>query len=450
MSGDSLEQLAAEVVERAIKRGASAAECIIHEGREFSTVVRLGEIESLKEAGSKTLGLRVLAGQRSSSAYTSDFSSEALDRAVGNALATARLTSEDPFAGLPEAELLGQHPDDLGLYYDDVEALPTAQRIEIARRAEKAALGADPRITNSEGASFDAVDGRMILANSLGFVGQYRRSYVSISVVPIAADNGGMQRDYWYAVSRSLAGLEDAEAVGRKAAERTLRRLGARKIRTCRVPVVYEPRTARSLMENLFDAASGDAVYRQASFLAGRLGEPVASPQVTVWDDGTRVGGFGTSPFDDEGVPTRRTAVIENGVLKNYLLNCYAGRKLGLATTGNASRGVVGNPGIGPGNFYLPAGPHAPEEILRTVSQGFCVTELLGFGVNMVTGDYSRGAAGMWIENGEPAYPVEEVTVAGNLLDMFKAIEMVGNDLEFRGSLASPTVKIAEMTVAGL
>ncbi len=447
---DPLEQLAANVVERAFERGATAAECIIREGQEFSTTVRLGEVESLKEAGSKTLGLRVLVGRRCSSSYTSDFSPEALERAASNAVAMARLTSEDPHAGLPEPELLGQHAGDLDLYHDDVESLSTSERIEIARRAEKAALATDPRIANSEGSSFDAAEGRMILANSLGFVGQYRQSYVSLSAVPIAAENGAMQRDYWYAVSRSLAGLEDAEELGRTAARRALRRLGARKIATCRVPVIFEPRTARTLLENLFEAASGDAIYRQASFLAGRLGQPVASPVVTVWDDGTRLGGFGTSPFDDEGVPTRQTTVVENGVLKSYLLNCYAARKLGLATTANASRGVAGNPGIGPGNFYLLAGPHSPEEILRTVKRGFCVTELLGFGVNLATGDYSRGAAGMWIEDGELAFPVEEVTIAGNLLEMLKAIEMVGNDLEFRGAVASPTLKITEMTVAGL
>jgi PmbA protein len=237
--------------------------------------------------------------------------------------------------------------------------------------------------------------------------------------------------------------------VGRRAAERALRRLGAVKVETRRVPVVFEPRTARTLLSNLFEAVSGDSIYRQASFLAGKLGERVAAANVTVVDDGLMPGGFGTSPFDDEGVPTRRTPVVENGVLRSYLLNTYTARKLGLATTGNASRSLAGVPGIGPGNFYLEPGVHSPQEILASVRDGFLVTELMGFGVNLVTGDYSRGAAGLWIRNGEPAFPVHEVTIAGNLSRMLQDIEMIGSDLEFRGAIAAPALKIAEMTVGG-
>ncbi len=450
---DNLTQIAQQVVASAVKGGADGAECVIREGQGFSTTVRMGEVEQLKEAGSKALGLRVLVARRCSSSYTSDFSAGGLDRAVNTALAMARLTSEDPYAGLPEPSVLGVARGDLSLYFDDVHALSTADRIAMARRAEQAALSHDPRIRNSEGASFQAREGSMILANSLGFAGEYRTSSVSLSVEPVAAESesgsAGMVRDYWFSAARSLAGLEDAESVGRMAAERALRRLGARKIPTCRVPVIFEPRTAKTLLSHLFDAVSGDAVYRQSTYLAGKLGEAVASGAVSVWDDGTRPGGFGTSPFDDEGVPTRRTPVIESGVLRSYLLNCYAGRKLGLATTGNASRGLSGNPGIGYGNFYLQPGPHSPEAIIKSVTRGFLVTELLGFGVNLVTGDYSRGAAGFWIENGEIAYPVHEVTIAGHLLEMWKHIEMIGDDLVFRGPVASPTLKISEMTVAG-
>lgn len=450
---DNLKHVAQQVVEQAVKGGAAGAECVIREGQGFSATVRMGEIEQLKEAGSKALGLRVLVGHRCSSSYTSDFSAAGLERAVSNALAMARLTSEDPYAGLPEASALGSAPGDLGLYFDDIKTLSTADRIGMARRAEQAALSFDPRIRNSEGATFRAQEGSMILANSLGFSGEYRGSSVSLSVEPVAVaaekSSEGMVRDYWFTAARSLSGLEDAESVGRIAAERALRRLGARKIPTCRVPVIFEPRTAKTLLSHLFDAVSGDTVYRQSSYLAGKLGEAVASGVVNVWDDGTRPGGFGTSPFDDEGVPTRRTPVVENGVLRHYLLNCYAGRKLGLATTGNASRGLSGNPGIGCGNLYLQPGTHAPEEIVKSVRRGFLVTELLGFGVNLVTGDYSRGAAGFWIENGEIAYPVHEVTIAGHLMEMWKRVEMIGNDLVFRGPVASPTLKIAEMTVAG-
>ena len=447
---DELKDLAAEVVERARRGGATAAECLLREGREFSVTVRLGEVEALKEAASKALGVRVLVEQRAASCYTSDFSREGVERAVRDALATARFTSEDPLHGLPEPGLLGQLSGDLELYCDDVDALPVAARIELARSAERASLAYDPRIQNSEGGSFYAASGRQILANSSGFLGEYRHSYSLLSVVPIALANGGaMQRDYWYSISRSLAALENPEQVGRIAAERTVRRLGARKVDTCRVPVVFEPRTAKGLLQNLAEALNGEAVYRDASFLAHRLGEPVASPLVNLVDDGTLPGRFGTSPFDDEGVPTRRTPLVEQGVLRNFLLNCYAGRKLALPTTGNAARSLAGNPGIGPGNFYLLPGERSLEEIIGSVARGFYVTECIGFGVNLVTGDYSRGAAGLWIEDGELAYPVEEVTIAGNLLEMLRGVEMVGSDLEFRGPVAAPTIKIAELTVAG-
>ena len=449
----NLKHVAQQVVESAVKGGADGAECVIREGQGFSTTVRMGEVEQLKEAGSKALGLRVLVGRRCSSSYTSDFSAAGLERAVSNALAMARLTSEDPYAGLPEPSALGSAPGDLGLYFDDVQALSTAERIAMARRAEQAALGFDSRIRNSEGASFQAREGSMILANSLGFSGEYRSSSVSLSAEPVAVasenSSTGMVRDYWFTASRSLTGLEDAESVGRIAAERALRRLGARKIQTCRVPVVFEPRTAKTLLSHLFDAVSGDAVYRQSTYLAGKLGEAVASSAVSVWDDGTRPGGFGTSPFDDEGVPTRRTAVVENGVLRNYLLNCYAGRKLSLPTTGNASRGLAGTPGIGPGNFFLQPGTKSPQEVIAGVPDGLYVTEFLGHGVNLVTGDFSRGASGLWIRNGELTYPVEEITVAGNLRDMLQNISEIASDLDFRGSIAAPTLRIDGLTVAG-
>ncbi len=440
---------AREVVARALQAGATDAECVFAEGDEFSATVRLGEVENVKEAGSRAMGLRVLIGRRSGSAYTSDLSEAGLHRLVTSAVALAGVTSEDPYAGLPEPGELGCASANLDLYSDDIQSLSAAGKIDLARRCERAALNLDRRIVNSEGGSFDSAWSRRLLVNSRGFAGEYRRSSCTLSVVPVAQDAGGMQRDYWYSLSRSLAGLDSPEEVGRRAAERVLRRLGAVKVETRRAPVVFEPRTARSLLSSLFEAVNGDSVYRHASFLAGKLGEPVAAPQVTVLDDGLLPGGFGSSPFDDEGVPTRRTVVIEDGVLRSYLLNTYTARKLGLKTTGNASRSLAGNPGIGPGNFYLQPGPHRPEEILATVRDGFLVTELMGFGVNLVTGDYSRGAAGLWIRNGEPVFPVHEVTIAGNLGQMLAGIEMIGADLEFRGALGAPTLKIAEMTVGG-
>ncbi|MGH9668104.1 MAG: TldD/PmbA family protein, partial [Bryobacteraceae bacterium] len=274
-------------------------------------------------------------------------------------------------------------------------------------------------------------------------------SSCSLSAVPGARQGESMERDWWYSSARSSAALEPAAEVGRIAAARVLRRLAPRKVETRKAPVVFEPRTARSLLGNLFEAVCGDAVYRKASFLAGKLGERVASENLTVIDDGALPGLFGTSPFDGEGVVSRRTVVIERGVLKSYLLNTYTARKLGLKTTGNASRGLTGNAGIGHGNFYLERGPHSPEEILRSVHTGFYVTELIGSGVNVVTGDYSLGATGLWIENGELAYPVSEVTIAGTLQQMLMDAAMIGSDLDFRGSVAAPTLLIREMTVSG-
>ena len=451
VSGDQLQQIAVGLVERATRAGATAADVVVLEGDEFSTSVRLGKIENLKEAASHVLGLRAFLGTRSASSFSSDFSRDSLERLVERTLAMARVTSEDPASGLPEPELLGKHEGDLGLYSPDVQELATDQRIRLARRAEEAALGADPRIKNSEGACFEASVGAKVYANSLGFQGSYRSSYCALSASPIAQSDGPgtMQRDYWYSVARGPAALESPEAVGRKAAERALRKLGARKIPTCRVPVVFDPETARSLLGHVFEAVRGDTVYRGASFLTGKLGQRIATQAVTILDDGLRHGGLASRPFDDEGIAATVTTVVEGGVLGNYLLNCYTARKLKLRTTGNAARGVSGPPVVGPKNFYLASGPYTPEAILRSVKQGLYVTELIGFGTNIVTGDYSRGASGMWIEKGELVYPVEEVTIAGNLGDMLNRIEMVGSDLEFRSALAAPTLLIDGLTVAG-
>lgn len=445
-----LQTLATDVVRRAIAGGATSAECVVREGDEFSTVVRLGQVETLKESGSKAIGVRVFFGQHAASTYSSDFSPAALERMLKSALELAKITSEDPYAGIPEAGKCGSLSGDLDLYHEDVYSLPGPERIDYARRAEKAAFDSDPRIKNSDGGSFDAATGRKVLVNSHGFVGEYRRSYCSVAAVPIAQDEaGGMQRDYWFSVARSLAKLESAEQVGKEAARRTLRRLGARKVKTAHVPVVLDPMVANSMLEHIFEGVNGDSVYRGASFLAGKLGQKIAGDNVTVVDDGTMPGGFGTSPFDGEGIPTRRTVVVENGVLKSYLLNTYTAKKLGLETTANASRGLAGTPGIGPGNYFLQPGTKTPEQIIGDIKDGLYVTEFLGHGANLVTGDYSRGASGMWIVNGELAFPVEEITVAGNLKDIFCNISEIGSDLEFRGSVASPTIRIDGLTVGG-
>ena len=455
-SKTDMQQLAADVVERALQAGATEAEVVIREGDEFSTLVRLGQVETLKESGARGIGLRVFLGSsgahRTANTSTSDFSEAGLAHLISGAIDLARVTSEDPFAGLPEPGAMGEVAGDLDLYYEDVYGLPVAQRIEYARRAEAAALSADPRIQQqkSDGGSFDAATGHKVLANSRGFAGEYRRSYCSLAAMPIAqAEQGGMQRDYWFSSARTLARLESPESIGAEAARRTLRRLNARRVPTQRVPIVFAPEIARSLIGNIFEAANGDSVYRGASFWTGKLGEQVASPNVTVIDDGTLPGLFGTAPFDGEGLPTRRTVIVENGILKNYLLNTYTARKLKMQSTGNASRGLAGTPGIGAGNLFLCKGSVGPQQLLADVKAGFYVTELMGFGVNMVTGDYSRGAAGLWIENGELTFAVEEVTIAGNLKEMLTNITAIADDLEFRGAVASPTLRIDGMTIAG-
>lgn len=450
-----LESLATDVVKQAMKAGASDAEVVVREGDEFSVNVRMGQVETLKESGSRALGLRVFRGRRSASASTSDLTVDGIRQLVEGAMALSSVTEEDPFVGLPETEEFGSIKDDLHLYFEDVYALPGAERIEWARRAEAAAMAADPRITNSDGGSFDAATGRKVLANSRGFVGSYRSSYAGVSAAPLAKDeNGQMQRDGWWSSARCFAHLESPEAVGAEAARRTVRRLGAHRVSTQQVPIVFSPEVARSLIGSVFEAASGDAIWRHASYLAGSLGEQIGATTINIIDDNvmllpTGVGGFGSTPFDGEGLPTRRTVVVEGGVLRSYMLNTYAARKLGMKSTHNASRGLAGTPGISCGNLYLEPGTQTPEEIIGGVKAGLYVTSLMGFGTNIVTGDYSRGAAGVWIENGQLTHAVEEITIAGHLGEMLKNVTAIGNDLVFRGSVASPTLRIDGMMIAG-
>jgi PmbA protein len=450
----NLQELAEFVVARARLTGASDAEVTIRQGDEFSTTVRLGEVETLKESGSRGVGLRVLVeaenGYRVASTSSSDFTPDGIERLVEGAVGLAQVTSVDPFAGLADASEFGKLSGDLRVYHEDVYSLPIEERIAWARRAEAAAMAADTRLVNSDGASFDAATGRRVFANSRGFVGEYQSSYCSISTSPIAQGaNGEMQRDYWWSQARAFRNLEQPEAVGHEAARRTLRMLDARRVPTQQAPVIFAPEVARGLVGAIFDAAAGDAIYRGASIFAGKLGEEVAAPSVTVVDDGTIPGGFGTSPFDAEGLPSRRTVIVEKGVLRNYILNTYAGRKLGMKSTGNAGRGLAGNPYLDAGNLYLEAGTQAAEEMIRGVERGLYVTRMLGHGVNLVTGDYSRGAAGVWIENGELAFPVHEITIAGNLKDMLRNITAIGSDLVFRGATAAPTLRVDGMTIAG-
>jgi PmbA protein len=443
------QDLARDILAKAKAKGASQGDVVMAESQSFFVTVRMGEVEKISQSGEKRMGLRLFFGNSSASASTSDVSKQAIDKLVEDTILMAGATAQDPHSGLPEAAELAQDIPDLDLLDHEGRAVSVEEKIRIAVETEKSALDFDERITNSEGAEFSSGFGRVIYASSHGFSGEYEGSNFGHSVAPVAKFNGSMQRDYWYSSNRKFARLDSPKAVGEKAARRVLRRLGASKIETCEVPIVFDPEMAASLLRNLSSAISGYALYKGASFLIGKLGTQIGSSVITVVDDPTIPGALGSKPFDGEGLPTKKKIVVQDGKLQSYLLDSYSGRKLRMRSTGNASRSVGEPPGVSPANFYLAPGKHSPEEIIRSVKKGFYVTELIGFGVNVVTGDYSRGAAGLWIENGELTHAVEEVTIAGNLKDMFQNIEMVGNDLEMRGRICSPTVKISQMTIAG-
>ncbi|MGH7907530.1 MAG: TldD/PmbA family protein [Candidatus Binataceae bacterium] len=441
--------LAEWALEQARVRGASAAEVLFASAESLSAGVRLGEIEKLKSARERRLGLRVFVGQSSATASTAELERGALREFIGHTVGLARLTAPDPFSGLPDP---GLHPRQLTeLELDDMAhgVIDAGTALATARKAERAALDADERLRNSEGAEFDSGRYQVLFANSQGFSGQYSGTSYSLGVAPIAESDGSMQQGYWHSANRHYEKLDDAESVGVTAAKRALRRLGARKVKTTRAPVIFEAEVAAGLIRSLAGAASGPSLYKGASFLIDRLGAQIAAPQVTIFDDGTMLGGIGSKPFDGEGLLTTRKAVIQAGVLKTYLLDCYSARKLKLQPTGNAARSAGEPPTVASTNLYLEPGPYSPEEIIRSVKEGLLVTELIGFGVNAVTGDYSRGASGMWIENGEIAFPVQEITIAGNLKEMFMAIDMIGDDLRWRSSTVAPTIKISEMMIAG-
>jgi PmbA protein len=446
---DDLRDVARRLVDDALTAGARAADALAGESDGLDVGVRLGAVEKLKRARERRAGLRVFVGDSTAIVSTADLSSSGLAELARDACALARATAPDPHAGLPEPDDLATDQPDLDLYDPASETLDPDACLALAREAEAAALAAAPEIDNSEGAEFGGGGGEVAYASSLGFTGGYTASSFSLVVSPVARRDGGMQRGYWYTTSRRLAGLDAPAAVGAEAARRTLRRLGARRVPTTECPVVFDPETAASLLRHLAGAIAGTTLYRRASFLLDRLGERIASPLVTVVDDPLRPGGAASRPFDGEGVASRRRVVVRDGVLESYLLDSYSARRLGLRPTGHASRAAGDAPGVAPTNFYVEAGHHAPEAIIASVASGFYVTELIGFGVNLVTGDYSRGAAGMWISGGELAHPVEEVTIAGNLRDMLAGIELVGNDLRFRGATSAPTLKVGRMTVAG-
>ena len=449
---DELLALGDRVVKTVISRGATVAECVLRSGAELSAKVRLGEPELVEEAGHRSAGLRVMKGKQVASTSTSDLSEAGIERFIADALELVELAQEDAFAGPPDPKLLCDPTKlpDLDLYDPAGGAVDAAQAIAMATKAEGAARAFDPRITNSEGATFGRTAGGSAIVLSSGFRAKNIGSYASLSVVPVAADADGKNRrgSYWTA-KRYLAEMEDAEAVGREAARRTVRKLGAKTVSTCEVPVVFDPDAARSILGLLAGCVMGSSIWRKSSYLVGREGSRVASDLVNVVDDPLLKRGPGSRPFDGEGLPARKNVVVEKGILKTYLCDSYAARKLGRESTGSAARG--GGAGVGPStsNFILSPGTDSNEAIVKGTKRGLYVTEMMGFGFNAVTGDFSRGAAGFWIENGELAYAVSELTISLNVDQLWQRIDAVGSDLDLRSSTASPTLRVEKMMVAG-
>lgn len=434
----TLQQIARDVLADAAARGASACEVDVSEGFGQSVTVRCGEVETIEYNRDKGVGVTIYCGQRKGYASTSDFSPAALRDTVRAALDIARFTADDDCAGLAEAELLARQVPDLDLYHP--WALPVEEAIVLATRCEDAAFEASPRIGNSEGATVSTQQSQFIAANSLGFMGGYptSRHYIACSV--IAGEQDEMQRDDWYTTRRRADELDAPEQVGRVAAERAVARLGARKVSTAEVPVIFEAPLAAAMLGSFVHAAGGGALYRKASFLVDHLGKRVFPEFVSIAERPFIPRGLGSAPFDNDGVATRERDVVRDGILQGYFLSTYTGRKLGLPTTANAG---------GSHNLIIEPGEHDLAGLLKLMGNGLLVTEVLGHGINYVTGDYSRGAAGYWVENGEIAHPVEEITIAGNLRDMFAGIVAVGRDVLVRGSKQTGSILVDRMTVAG-
>ena len=433
-----LQRVAEVVLAAANAGGATAAETDVSQAIGLSVTVRKGEVETISYNRDKGIGITVYIGQRRGHASSADFSAAAITASVGKALAIARYTAEDSCAGLADLDRLAREFPDLDLYHP--WDLTVEAAIEMGCETEAAALAVDPRLTNTEGSTVSRGESEFVYANTLGFLGGYRSSRHHIDCAVIGEDDGGMQRDYWYTAARAAGDLEPAVAVGRMAGERTIRRLNARQLGTLECPVLFEATEAADLIGSFVGAVSGGSLYRKSSFLLDSLGRQVFAALVSIREEPHLKRGRGSAPFDNEGVATKSRDVVKEGVLQGYFLGSYSARKLGMSTTGNA--GGNHNLIVAPGDDDLPA-------LLKRMGRGLLVTEQLGHGVNLVTGDFSRGAAGFWIEGGEIAYPVEEITIAGNLKDMFREIVAIGHDVDRRSSRHVGSILIGRMTVAG-
>lgn len=433
----------------ALRAGADSAEVLVRDGRELEVKLRLGEPELVKEAGSRGLGLRVLKNQSAALTYTSDFSDGALEKLARDSVELALLAEPEPLADLPRPEDMAREIPDLELWDDAVPGFTVTDAIAWARSGEAAALASDKRVTNSEGAVFGRAIGASAFATSAGFAGGYRGTNVSFSVMPICDDTGGKKRNgVAWTSARFLGSLVDPETIGRDAARRTVAKLGSRKIATCEVPVVFSPDAGRGLLGQFAGVMSGGAVWRRSTYLAEREGTQVASPLCEIIDDPLLRRGPGSRPYDGEGLATRANVLVSAGTLRTFLCDTYAARKLGRRSTGSAGRGVGGGPHVTTSNLILRPGKTAAAE-LEQVTRGLYVTDLMGFGFNGVTGDYSQGASGFWIENGERIHPVSEITISANFDDLWRGVDGVASDLDTRSSIQVPTFRVKRMTVAG-
>ncbi len=435
----TLQQIARDILRHAEKGGATACETNVSDGFGQNVTVRQSAVETIEYNRDKGLSVTVYIGQKRGNASTSDFSPQAISDTVSAALSIARYTANDDCAGLADVELLARDYAALNLYYP--WELSVEQAIELAKQCEQSAYEVDKRLINSEGATVSASESQFIYANSLGFMGGYPLSRYSMSCAMIAEQADGKQRDYWYSVARDAADMESPASIGQKAGKRSVARLGARKIATCEVPVLFEAPIAASLIGHFASAVSGSNLYRKSSFLLDSIGQQIFAADIQVRESPHLDKGLASSPFDDDGVATVQRHVIHDGVVQGYFLSSYSARKLGMRTTGNAG---------GTHNLIMyNAAPMDFSALMKKMDTGLLVTELMGHGVNSVTGDYSRGASGFWVERGEIAYPVEEITIAGNLREMFLGIESIGNDVMVRGSKQCGSVLINRMTVAG-
>jgi PmbA protein len=448
---EDLRSIASDIVEKARRLGADEADAYIRSGVESTVSVRKQEIEKLFEAGSRSVSIRVIKDKRTAVCNTSDFTPKALDEMVRTAVDLARISEPDEYAGLPAKEdLATDFGANLQLCDERIDTLTVDEMQDIVMRAEQAAFDFDSRISNSEGAEFSAERGETVLANTLGFCAGFPYTAASFAVSILADDEGGKkQSDYWFSAERMFHRLERPEDVGRRAAARVIRKLGGRKVQTREVPVVFEPSATGSLMGIIAGAASGEALFKRSTFLTDDEGKAIASSLVTITDDASLPWQLGSRPFDGEGVGRRKNVLFERGVFQMFLFDSYYARRLGRKTTGSASR-AGDTIGIGTGNLIWDAGESDPQQIMGEVKDGLYLTGLMGFGVNPTTGDLSKGAHGIWIENGALAYPVEEINVSGNLKDIMRDIDAVGSDLEWRAGSATPTIRVSKMMVTGL